>query len=235
MLLVLFILVVRTEDCSLRTPTYKEHGGPSNDDSWFFVPNTYGGGKDMCENNSDSGNTKYRNAIKTAFPACIGRWCQDGKWACLPKGTLQCYQAEHIIPIANLIPEIAGCSTDIFGNLVMAYGQWNNDMRDRFLNEKKEVYGRPMFDLAYRAIYRCCKGQFPTTVPVPSCDPLTPVSTPTPLPPIPTIVTLWVVGIEFVVIIMLACTAIILTICLLNRRASERSNADQDPSVEEFL
>ncbi len=175
--LALLFLFAYAENCSLRTSVYRVHGA-SNANWWYFVPNTYGGRlASPCINISDSNNDGYRAAVKAKYPMCVGRWCQyedpslSGSgpvWSCLPRGSLECYQAEHIIPKVNSIPELAGCSPNIYGNLVMAYGRWNNALGNKYFSEKDEIYGQ-LFTGAYREVYKCCKGHYPSTVPVPEC------------------------------------------------------------------
>jgi hypothetical protein len=243
----LFLSTGFAENCSMRTPTYVTHG-PSNDNWWYFVPDTYGGGlAPSCT--SVPSNDKYRDAVKKKYPVCVGQWCLNAAtaaslhptaspgspsiiapirtpaptttptkkrslqsetgsvWSCL-SGSQECYHVEHIIPRGNSIPELAECPTDIYGNLVMAYGKWNVQLGNKYFSEKNEIYGQ-LFADAYREVYKCCKGAYPAVVPVPDCRPApTAPGAPVSDAPIAATGTLWYIPLAiFVVIVAVGYTA----------------------------
>jgi hypothetical protein len=165
MLFILFVVVAAYDkDCDERTKVLIEHGN-SNYNGFYFVDKTYGGFQSCKTINT---NDDFRKYINQKFP-CNYEHCRSGlpaPWGC--GNSKECYEVEHIIPKANNIPELEGCNTNIYGNLIMAYGVWNNQLSNTHFNEKKLIYGE-IFDNAYKSVYFCCKGQNPTTIPVPNC------------------------------------------------------------------
>jgi len=119
---------------------------------------------DICQSNSDD-NQLFRNYIKSNI-LCVGQWCisdlmgpfgkRNNGWNCPKDSKRNCYEVEHIIPIENDIPELAWCDTNIFGNLIMAYGKWNGELSNGFLCEKKQIYGNEIYTKAYNSIVKCC-------------------------------------------------------------------------------
>lgn len=70
---------------------------------------------------------------------------------------------------SNDILEIYGCPVDIEGNLIMAYGAWNQQMSNSYYGEKAEIYGSVIFKSAYRSIYKACYLKDPVTYPEELC------------------------------------------------------------------
>lgn len=162
LILLFFILLVDAninETSCTHTKIYDSRGSNSNKDNFYFVEETYNYGTlEKCSPMPDNGNN---DAFKKHIEAilCTGKWCISSTrwkngWNC-PDSTNQCYHVEHIIPKANNIPELQGCNTNIFGNLVMAYGLWNQQLNNGFLCEKEEVYGS-IYNQAYNAVLSCC-------------------------------------------------------------------------------
>src|SRR5258708_5759775 len=117
--------------CGLRTNVYCDHDSDSNDNYWYFDPRTFDKGSILA-----IGGDEFRKLINNNI-ICTGSWCPRApRWDCNLRGNADCYHVEHIIPTANNISELSGCSVDIRGNLVMAYGRWNSALGNRFLGEK---------------------------------------------------------------------------------------------------
>ena len=170
-MLLFCILSILTSSASAdecrHTNVFLARGGNNNTNNWYFVPVTYSS-QGQCI--TFSRNDEVRRTVSRIW-ACGGEWCRSGSrwpnnWNC-PRGR-ECYEVEHIIPKRNNITALNGCNTNIYGNMVMTYGKWNSAVLDRYLPEKKLVYGH-IFDSAYRAVYRCCKGVQPTIIPAYSC------------------------------------------------------------------
>lgn len=165
MLIFVLFLVAYADDCTKKTLTLTNHG-TSNANDYFFAPQTYGGHLKCTNVNT---NNDYRKLINSKYP-CIGAHCvkASSPWGCIQYNSQDCYNVEHIIPESHNIPEIEGCDVDIHGNLIMAYGLWNQQLSNTFFHEKKLIYG-DIFTKAYESVYYCCKGQMPTSIPVPNC------------------------------------------------------------------
>jgi hypothetical protein len=151
--------------------------GKTNDDYQYYDPRTYMGGpnEDPQKEYPSAGNTNYRKLVSKNY-RCIGKQCainadQNG-WGC-PDGNRKCYNAEHIIALASTeIPILKDCGKshrDIAGNLIMAYGNWNQDMKESHINEKVEIYGADLVKSAYDAVYFHCFQKKPDSYPPELC------------------------------------------------------------------
>lgn len=164
-LITLVTLVVADTSCDQRTVIFKSHG-TSNDNNFYFIPATY---KDV----SDIVNSRaaFISALTSEGISCAGKWCTESDtikgtegtgvsgWKCVIGS--ECYHMEHIIPKGNRIPELTDCpesSYNIRGNLVMSYGTWNVQLGAGYLGEKSVIYGEKMVKLAYKNVWRACKG-----------------------------------------------------------------------------
>lgn len=148
MLFLLFLIVNADDSCDKRTSIYDSHGY-LNFNSYYFDPVTY------KEDTTSMTVQVYKDYIKNSYP-CNGEWCVENKWGCALGNSKNCYNVEHIIPKANTILEIYGCPTDIRGNLIMAYGAWNQELSNSYYGEKSLIYGSSIFRSAYRSVYRAC-------------------------------------------------------------------------------
>lgn len=165
-LLLMYCLRAIAGDCNAHTKVFTERGGPSNTNNWYFDSRTYNIGGDACR--TFTRNDKYKELVDATIP-CVGEWCsQVGKWKndwnCKNRG-VSCYHVEHIIPKTSNVPGLLGCNMNIHGNVIMTYGRWNSALGSRFFAEKRLVYGDTIFKNAYVAIYKCCKGADPVTIP----------------------------------------------------------------------
>lgn len=148
-------------DCDARTKVFTEHG-TSNANNFYAVFPTYSSNMGECQ--TFTSNQQVRTQITNTF-TCSGQFCVNGGWSC-KDASRQCYEVEHIIPVSNNIPELAGCNMNIYGNVIMAYGLWNAQLGNRFLPEKHIIYG-DVFLKAYNAVYKCChNGNLPTYNPI---------------------------------------------------------------------
>lgn len=148
-MLFLFITIVLADSCSDHTRYYDEIK-LGNQDYYYFDPRTH-----HPYSLDKASRDTYRKMIKEQIK-CIGKWCVDGEWKC--SGNNDCYHVEHIIPTANNIKEIANCSADILGNLIMSYGAWNVALSNRYYGEKVKIYDSDIVQAAYQSIYEACHG-----------------------------------------------------------------------------
>ena len=114
--------------------------------------------------NNDVFRQYTRNNIK-----CLGKWCIDKQWKCNFGDSKNCYNVEHIIPKANSIEEIKNCSLDIQGNLIMAYGAWNQALSNRYYGEKNIIYSSDIVRSAYKSVYLACHKSEPNYYPLELC------------------------------------------------------------------
>jgi len=131
----------------------------------FFLPNTFITNiidpNDLATICKPYTRTKYVNFLRNNNIDCSGSWCIDDQFSCLVDGklVLDCYQGEHIIDRRDSIPEFAEDDKNIFGNIVMAYGWWNNQIGrlswDRTETEKREIYGELIVDKVIENIRKC--------------------------------------------------------------------------------
>lgn len=161
LLIILIHIIHANNSCNARTSIYTQHGY-SNTNSWYVDETTYAASTDSMTAQN------YRNHIRNTI-VCTGRWCVDGKWNCAPGNSRDCYNVEHIIPKANSIKEISGCSLDILGNYVMAYGAWNQALSNGYYGEKVTIYGSDIFASAYKSVYKACHGSYPSYYPIELC------------------------------------------------------------------
>lgn len=150
MFILLVIYTVTANDCNQRTQIYNEHGN-DNTNYYYFDPNTY------TESTKSIDNVEYRKMIQKTVK-CTGKWCINDQWKCNGTDNQNCYNVEHIIPAANNIKEISGCLVNIQGNLIMAYGKWNQQLSNEYYGEKALIYGNDIVKSAYTSIYRKCQG-----------------------------------------------------------------------------
>lgn len=164
MLTILFVLILHIScQCNIRTSIYNSHG-KSNDNYWYFDPQTYIKTIDIISV------SKYRELIKGSI-LCTGQWCINKEWKCNLSNSRDCYNVEHIIPTANKIKEIANCSTDILGNLIMSYGAWIEQSSNGYYGEKAIIYGNRIVESAYRSVYQACHNKEPNYIPDELCIP----------------------------------------------------------------
>lgn len=165
LLYLLFAFVTSDPLCGPRTTMF----GPVlvlNNNYYAYDPRTYAG-----TNTTTITPTAYREEIKKTLP-CTGTWCIDDQWKCIYSDnarTNDCYHVEHIIPRANNITELRGCSVDIRGNMIMSYGRWNIALGNSYYGEKSEVYGESWVKSAYTSVYTACHGNPPIKYPDELC------------------------------------------------------------------
>lgn len=161
MLFLLFLIINADDSCDARTNIYNLHGY-FNLNSYYFDSRTY------TESDNSMTSRAYKDYIKSTV-LCTGQWCIDKQWECYTGNSKDCYNVEHIIPKGNTILEIYGCSTDIQGNLIMAYGAWNQQLSDSYYGEKAAIYGSSIFKSAYNSVYVACHGSNPSYYPDELC------------------------------------------------------------------
>lgn len=160
-LLLICIWIVKANNCDERTLIYKSHIN-DNTNYYYFVPQTHMAG--TAKMNAQD----YRTYVKDVF-GCTGKWCVEGQWKCNIGDSKNCYNVEHIIPKVNNIKEISDCSLDIQGNLVMAYGAWNQALSNTYYGEKTTVYGVDVVKSAYKSVYKACYNKEPEYYPNELC------------------------------------------------------------------
>lgn len=111
---------------------------PKNQLSSLYLNYTYGGrlfGIDPCK--KFTARKEYINTLLNLGLKCNGTWCREGKYDCVYENN-NCYQVEHIVDLSN---SNNNCSKNIYGNLIMAYGVWNQQVGrlnwNHVKNEKK--------------------------------------------------------------------------------------------------
>jgi len=161
LILILINIVTCDDICNERTYIY-QNKGYENLDYYYFDPNTY------TESIIPMTNDVFRQYIINNIK-CLGKWCIDKQWKCNFGDSKNCYNVEHIIPKANSIQEIKSCSLDVQGNLIMAYGAWNQALSNRYYGEKNIIYGSDIARSAYKSVYLSCHGFEPNYYPPELC------------------------------------------------------------------
>jgi len=160
----LFLIVNADDSCEKRTKIYN-YNENSNMNYFYFDERTY------TENTKSMTPQAYKDNIRSTIN-CTGVWCVDKQWKCNignTRNTRDCYNVEHIIPEAHTILEIYGCPTAIQGNLIMAYGAWNQQMSNSYYGEKANIYGSSIFKSAYKSVYKACYDSDPIIYPEELC------------------------------------------------------------------
>lgn len=97
-------------------------------------------------------NAQFRKFVNDNV-VCKGKWCVNSTFNCVYGNSQNCYNVEHIID------KRTGLNTDIAGNMVMAYGKWNQKLGrmsyDKSHEEKIKVYGYYQVDLSYNYVKNC--------------------------------------------------------------------------------
>lgn len=158
----LFIAVVCAAGSSttVHTQTYEQWKAGVFDKT-FFLPNTFLD-KHRCLSLSEDGRERrqqYLELLEAEGIQCTGDWCIDGEFRCPYGNSKSCYNMEHIIDIKNSMPALAGWNKNIVGNIIMAYGKWNQDLGsmrwDNVESEKREIYGNDIVNRAMLNIQFC--------------------------------------------------------------------------------
>lgn len=165
MLLLIFVFVfsIKGDSCNKRTSYYNAAMMP-NYNYYYFDPTTY------FESSNSMTVDDYKNTIKSVVQ-CTGEWCVNKKWGCKVGDSRNCYNVEHMIPKANSLHQIKGCSLDIRGNYIMSYGAWNQALGNDYYGEKTFIYGVDKMKSAYRSVYLSCHGKEPLEYPEELCLP----------------------------------------------------------------
>lgn len=163
LLFFIFINLIEASDniCDKRTSYYHDTF-VSNNNYYYYVPMTY------FESDNSMTVQNYKELIKS-ISLCTGKWCVNNKWGCAVGDSKNCYNVEHIIPTANNIPQIKGCSLDIRGNYIMSYGAWNQALGNDYYGEKSLIYGDERMKSAYKSVYLACYKKEPTEYPNDLC------------------------------------------------------------------
>ena len=112
-------------------------------------------------------NSDFRDFISELYD-CDGPWCLNGTFRCIYGNNKNCYNVEHIIDLNG--PEYTSENKNIYGNLVMAYGLWNQQLGRLFnypanMNEKTIVYGQDNMSRARQLIEYCSSRNQPNNGP----------------------------------------------------------------------
>jgi hypothetical protein len=123
--------------------------GASNTENFYYLPDTWLGG-DICTVIPDR--RAYLAKLAARGVTCNGQWC-NGNFG--TNNRREDYEMEHIIDRNG----VTSCPTNILGNLVMAYGRWNNQVGQLnpqgVAREKTQVYGN-IYRFAYFNVGFCC-------------------------------------------------------------------------------
>jgi hypothetical protein len=115
----------------------------------------------ICQSLSKSPRRQYIGVLEDNGINCEGPYCVDGEFKCnQQKGEANnCYHVEHIIDMQNSLEDVKGMDKNILPNLIMAYAKWNRQIGQlnwmHVENEKREVYGDRIVNLAIHNIKVC--------------------------------------------------------------------------------
>ena len=150
-------------DRDRHTSTYSKYWPVyGNNNSFFYDSDTFGHiiSADPCTQFTD--NRQFRAYVNNLLVcnSTTKAWCVSDAYKCTLGKNRQCYNVEHIIDLNG--PEFVGYNKNIFANVVMAYGQWNQELGrlaykdyDANVNEKTIVYGQATIDTARQYIEKC--------------------------------------------------------------------------------
>lgn len=128
----------------------------------MFLPQTFLGQLHdyrciVLSDNASERRREYIKILKDYGVECTGDWCVNGKFDCRQKDSRNCYNLEHIVDLRNSVAD--GYNKNILGNMVMAYGKWNQEMGGmkwpKVEVEKRRVYGDTIVDHAIANIIEC--------------------------------------------------------------------------------
>lgn len=123
----------------------------------LYLEDTFIENGDICRQIDRQSYIKY---LEDNNIFCYGDWCSaDGSFSCSSDST-NCYNMEHIVDLSNsLFDDYPEESKKILGNVIMAYGKWNNQIGqlewDNVEKEKREIYGNTIVSAAIENIARC--------------------------------------------------------------------------------
>ena len=137
------------------TQTYIEYENGQLTLPWIFQKDTYAPNLKLispCQ--TYKSRNEYIGFLKKAGVSCQNR-CINGNYSC---PTNDCWQVEHIYDTANSDLSNKGYNVNIYGNLIMAYGKWNQQIGHRIWDivkqEKSIIYG-DIFKKARQHIIEC--------------------------------------------------------------------------------
>lgn len=102
---------------------------------------------------------QYIQLLTETGITCTGDWCDNrGKFSCATINP-ECYQVEHIIDKVTGDSELDSKNKNIVGNVIMAYGVWNNQVGQlkwsNVQQEKSEIYTKFLFETARHYVLTC--------------------------------------------------------------------------------
>ena len=170
MLLITFLVIGLLETTAqMHTQFFEKNWAlVGNNNSYFFDSATFGVNYpiDPCTPNSENNNHKFKNYVDS-MTECTGQWCINDEFKCVRGDSRKCYNTEHIIDLNG--PELQEYNKNIFANLVMACGIWNQQMGrlqvrsySALINEKETVYSFEVVNLVRQMIIRCHGSQAST-------------------------------------------------------------------------
>ena len=143
--------------CNQPTQIFSEYEKGEIPKSSIFLSSTYlpKYGFDPCTKYGSR--NEYISYLTDNRVACVGPWCLNGMFSCSNLGN-NCWQVEHIIDKSNSDLSDAGYNVNIYGNIVMAYGKWNQQIGQRVwpivAEEKSIIYG-DIYEQARQNIVSC--------------------------------------------------------------------------------
>ena len=154
-IIMLFLSYMQYCKCE-HTKTYKEQWITTGNKNYYFYDiRTFGQNSiDPCT--VIKRNTIFRDNYVNKNILCEGIWCINKAFKCNRYKTQTCYNVEHIIDTRRYNND--NC-TNIYANLVMAYGKWNTELGRLTYGdsetEKREVYGNNIIKKTYEYINKC--------------------------------------------------------------------------------
>ena len=157
MLFIIMLFLSYMQYCKCEhTKTYKEHWITTGNKNYYFYDIRTFGQNSINPCTVIKRNTIFRDNYVNKNILCEGIWCINKAFKCNRYKTQTCYNVEHIIDTRRYNND--NC-TNIYANLVMAYGKWNTELgrlpyKDSE-TEKREVYGDDIIKKTYEYINKC--------------------------------------------------------------------------------
>lgn len=152
--------------CSQHTDTYKKFMAGTLKADDIFQANTFSAGslEERCKSyKGDIRKPFVRDLVRHNISCdihCVNKDKNNG-FNCLQRNNQDCLNVEHIVDKSNSDLVKRGNNVNIYGNLIMAYGKWNQAVGRKRCDvseiEKKAIYGS-FYDDARRNVIVCNGG-----------------------------------------------------------------------------
>jgi hypothetical protein len=122
--------ITKNDRCSQHTEIYKSYN--KDELKTLYLEKTYlplNNLIDTCKRYLQIHRNKYIKELEIYNIKCYGKWCIDGQYKC--NNNKACWQVEHIIDTNNSPFNSEYYDLNIYGNIIMAYGKWNNQIGNK--------------------------------------------------------------------------------------------------------